>query len=254
MTLQSSASCFVQLCADCSEVLAPFTEQFVQQIMDPAFISTWKYTENYRDIVQGFAFLLDKVSTQDLQRCATLVPLVVKPLLQPLNEAIMEVQDKTSAANLEDGQMPAISRDIINTIADLLDLLADLFQGLKEFPQRLTSEQQVNPLSSLFSELWPFIDRLLTEFVEEDSVIEAICRLMKHCMRSLSNQFAPFLQPLLSKALAGYQKNSIGSFIYTVEFSLTQFGKCQEHQALFQQALDFICSHTVQVLATRENC
>ena len=36
--------------------------------------------------------------------------------------------------------MPVIGREIIDTIADLLDLLADLFQGLKEFPNRLTSE------------------------------------------------------------------------------------------------------------------
>ena len=63
----------------------------MQQIMDPAFISTWKYQDNYRDIVQGFASLLDRVSQQDLQRCTTLVPLVVKPLLIPLNETIMEI-------------------------------------------------------------------------------------------------------------------------------------------------------------------
>ena len=95
--------------------------------MGPSFIATWKYQDNYRDIVQGFAYLLDDVSRQDLQRCSTLVPLVVKPLLLPLNEAIMQVQDKTQAGNLEAGQMPVIGREIIDTIADLLDLLADLF-------------------------------------------------------------------------------------------------------------------------------
>ena len=94
----------------------------------------------------------------------------------------------------------------------------------------------------------------MTEFVNEDGVVEAICRLMKHGMRSLSNQFAPYLQPLIRKALTGYQENSIGSFIYTVEFSLTQFGKDSQHQALFQEALDFICSHTILVLANRANC
>ena len=141
--------------------------------------------------------------------------------------------------------MPIVGRELIDTIADLLDLLADLFQGLKDFPSRLTNDQQVSPLAGLFTELWPFIDRLLTEFVEEDCVVESICRLMKHCMRSLDKQFAPFLQPLLQKAMAGYQRNTIGSFIYPVEFSLTTFGKLPEHEALFQQAIDFVCSHTI---------
>lgn len=76
----------------------------------PDFISSWTYSENFRDIVQGFAYLIDKASTQDLQRCASLVHLVAKPLILPLNAAIMEVKDKTSAENLEEGQMPNIDR------------------------------------------------------------------------------------------------------------------------------------------------
>ena len=115
LTLTSSATCFVNLCHDCSDVLSPFTEQFIAQILVPEFIATWTYSDSFRDIMSGFGYLIDKVST-----------------------------------------------------------------------------------------MWPFIDRLLTEFVNEDSVIEAICRLMKHGMRSLSDQFSPYLQPLIRKALLGF--------------------------------------------------
>ncbi len=76
----------------------------------PDFISSWTYSDNFRDIIQGFAYLVDKASMQDLQRCAALVHLVAKPLILPLNAAIMEVQDKTSGDNLEEGQMPTIDR------------------------------------------------------------------------------------------------------------------------------------------------
>jgi len=75
----------------------------VAQILVPEFISTWSYADCYRDIVTGFSFLVDRVSQQDLQRCSTLVPLVAKPLLVPLNEAIMEVHERTCADNLEEG-------------------------------------------------------------------------------------------------------------------------------------------------------
>mmetsp|Transcript_45827 Transcript_45827/g.60713 ORF Transcript_45827/g.60713 Transcript_45827/m.60713 type:complete len:96 (-) Transcript_45827:1140-1427(-) len=91
------------------------------------FISGWSYVDCYRDIIAGFASLIDKVSQQDLQRCAALVPLVAKPLLAPLNEAIQEVQDKSSKDNLEEGQMPTIDMRLIGDVQDLLDLLADLF-------------------------------------------------------------------------------------------------------------------------------
>lgn len=79
--------------------------------------------------MSGFGYLIDKVSTIDLAKCTTLVPLVAKPLLLPLNQAIMEVHDKTSPENLESGQMPELDRAKIHEITDLLDLLADLFKG-----------------------------------------------------------------------------------------------------------------------------
>ena len=77
---------------------------------------------------------------------------------------------------------------------------------------------------------------------------------MKYGMRALDTQFSPYVQPLIRKALTGYQQNSIGSFIYTVEYCLKQFSSQGEHDALFLEALNFICSHTLQVLASRENC
>lgn len=71
----------MKLCMNCSEVLSPFAEALVTQIMVPEFISRWNYVDCYRDIIAGFASLIDTISQQDLQRCSTLVPLVAKPLL-----------------------------------------------------------------------------------------------------------------------------------------------------------------------------
>jgi len=79
--------------------------------------------------------------------------------------------------------MPGVERRVIYEVQDLLDLLADLFQGLSGLPSRVTTE--INPLANLFVELWPFVDRLMTEFVNEDGVVEALCRLMKYGMRAL---------------------------------------------------------------------
>ena len=76
----------------------------------------------------------------------------------------------------------------------------------------------------LFSELWPFIDNILTEFVLFDEIVEGACRLIKHSMRSLGPAFADYLQIFIEKAMYGYEQNPIGSFVYTVEFCLTEYG------------------------------
>lgn len=60
--------------------------------------------------------------------------LVAKPLLVPLNDAIMEVKDKQSHENLENGEIPTIDRQRFTEIADMLDLLGDMFKKFHNFP------------------------------------------------------------------------------------------------------------------------
>ena len=57
-----SANCFMKLCMNCSEVLSPFAEALVTQIMVPEFIARWNYVDCYRDIIAGFASLIDTIS------------------------------------------------------------------------------------------------------------------------------------------------------------------------------------------------
>ena len=87
-----------------------------------------------------------------------------------------------------------------------------------------------------------------------DDIIEPVCRLIKHSMRALGQAFTQYLNVFLKKAMEGYQKNAIGSFVYTVEFSMSQYGHEPEFSALFKEAFEYICSTTEQILATQKNC
>ena len=178
---------------------------------------------------------------------------IVASLLQPLNEIVQEVMDKQDPNNTEEGRLPPISQRQLEDTQDFLDLIADLFKEFDDFPKMLTSEQQ-NPVLGLFGELWPFVEKMIDNFVLVDGVIESLFRLIKMLMRSVGAQFLPYLEPLLKKALWGFEKNPIGTFIYSVEFTLTEFGGNPQHEFVFVQAFDFICMNSGQVLATAENC
>lgn len=67
-----------------------------------------------------------------------------------------------------------------------------------------TTSSSVNPLQPIFSELWPFLNEVLTEFLFNDEIVEHSCRLVKHSQKALGNQFLPFLHPFLKKAMFGY--------------------------------------------------
>ena len=63
-----------------------------------------------------------------------------------------------------------------------------MFKEFADFPMIVTSHN-TNPVLSLFTELWPFLEKLIDEFVLVDGVIESVIRLIKTLMRSLGNQF-----------------------------------------------------------------
>lgn len=83
----------------------------------------------------------------------------------------------------------------------------------------------MNPMAPLFAELMPFIERVLSEFVKFDEVCESICRVVKHSIRAMGDQFEPYLTDFIKNVMVCYQKNPIGSFVYSVEFCFLDFYK-----------------------------
>ena len=114
--------------------------------------------------------------------------------------------------------MPRLDNHLIGDISDKLSIIGDLFKTCDQFG---ACEQGQNPLEPLFAELWPYIIKILGTFVLVDDIVETCCRLIKHSMRALGQGFTQYVNTFLKKAMEGYQQNSIGSFVYTVEFCLT---------------------------------
>lgn len=112
----------------------------------------------------------------------------------------------------------------------------------------------MNPFVPVFSELWPFLENVLKEFVFNDDIIEFSCRLIKHSQRAMGNQFLPYLHPFLKQTMIGYQQNQIGSYVYAVEFCFTEFGHQPQHADLFVEAFDFIVKITYEKMTTKEYC
>lgn len=92
---------------------------------------------------------------------------------------------------------------LLSEVSEKLMLIGDFMKYCVGLSERTTSSQ-VNPLAPIFTELWPFIDSVLTEFIFNDDIVEYSCRLVKHSQRALGNQFLPFLHPFLKKAMLGY--------------------------------------------------
>lgn len=120
--------------------------------------------------------------------------------------------------------------------------------------QDRTPQNSTNPLLPIFTELWPFLQLVLNEFIESNEIVEYSCRLIKHSQRALGNKFIPFLQPFLQAMMLGYQKNQHGTFVYAVEFCFTEYGHQPQNAEIFIEAFDFVVKITDQYLNSRELC
>ena len=61
LTLKDSAFAFGALCQDCAVVLAPYTQQYIEKILVPEFVGTWRYDDVSQDIICGFGSLINEV-------------------------------------------------------------------------------------------------------------------------------------------------------------------------------------------------
>ena len=129
----------------------------------------------------GLGTLITEVNFTDSQLASGLITQVVQPILIPMNEQIQRLIDKRQ--NEEKGFL-AFSDQDIREVSDSLQLLGDFWSSLHGLSSQ-TTKGAVNPMLPVFAELWPFIDRVLTEFVHFDEICEAVIRVVKHSLRVL---------------------------------------------------------------------
>lgn len=141
--------------------------------------------------------------------------------------------------NDEKGFKPYTDHEI-SQISDQLELLGDFMSSLHGI-NSATQAGGFNPMTPVFSELWPFIDRVLSEFINVDEICESVCRVVKHCLRVMGDQFEPYLSGYIKKALICYEKNPIGTFLYSVEFCFLEFYHNSSYHGLFKEAFEFVC-------------
>jgi hypothetical protein len=95
---------------------------------------------------------------------------------------------------------------------------------------------------------------LLKAFIYQDDIVEYSCRIIKYSQRTLGNQYLPFLHTFLQATMLAYQTNQIGSLIYSLEFSLREFGHQPQHYDMFTEALDHVITVSHGYLVSREVC
>jgi hypothetical protein len=105
----------------------------------------------------------------------------------------------------------------------------------------------VNPYASLFDSIWNFVNEIINNFPNLDDIVEFAIRIVKSSQRILGkNGFDKYLLQFLQIVVSGYKQNNLASFVYAVEFTITEYISREEYGQYFQEAFDHICATTTQ--------
>lgn len=179
---------------------------------------------------------------EDPVLCETLIKRVIQPLIIPLEQKLSGL--KQTMIN-EGGRLlhkSEINEVTLRSIQGYLYLIGEFLKNCLHLHTRTT-----NPYTLLFSEIWNFIQDIIKHFPNIDDFVEFSIRIVKSSQRILGRAgFDPYLIEFLKIVISGYKQNHISSFIYSVEFSLQEYGTHRELGNIFQEAFDHICETTAK--------
>jgi hypothetical protein len=102
----------------------------------------------------------------------------------------------------------------------------------------------------IFAQLWPLVKTLLVVFGALPDPVEKLCRIVKHTMRKVREEFGQFLPELTQILMAGYQAYGHCSYLYIAENAARTFGKIPAYKDLLEALFDALVSKSLTLLTT----
>ncbi len=115
---------------------------------------------------------------------------------------------------------PEVNETVCQVMHQKTKMLSFVFNKCEE----LEKHKEANPIIPIYTELAPLLLQGLRKFQLADNVIEYICTIVKHAMRSLKSHFLPFMSDFASLVLEQYLALPKPTMLYCAEFSASVFG------------------------------
>uniref|UniRef100_A0A674BBH3 Importin 13a n=1 Tax=Salmo trutta TaxID=8032 RepID=A0A674BBH3_SALTR len=177
----SSVSTLKRICRECRHDLAPYTHD----IMTVSQVSvTIRFTNSQcMWLMQGLGFLLSALPMEEILGSLTTL---ITPHIQRLDT--LAHQEPSPTAKL--------------SIIHILGMLSSLFTTLDISRQDEGSEgttpaqARPNPVVVVLQQVFTLIQTILSKWLSDSEVVEAVCGVFERSVKTLLNDFAPMVQQL----------------------------------------------------------
>jgi len=127
--------------------------------------------------------------------------------------------------------------------------LDSVVQAFMALPGRNGSQEHT---ARLLQKLEPVSDRTMATFLQDDQLMERVCRCWKYGIRASKQYFKPMIFPLLKCLSDLFPKYPHSSFLYIVCVCVNEFGAEKDCQKLLQAAYEMFTKHGMSKLTSEK--
>uniref|UniRef100_A0A8C5HDG2 Importin-13-like n=1 Tax=Gouania willdenowi TaxID=441366 RepID=A0A8C5HDG2_GOUWI len=181
----SSVSTLKRICRECRHDLGPFAQDILS-VSQEVLVKEIHKSSQCIWLMQAMGFLLSALPVEEI---LGRLHILIGPHIQQLDTA---TQQEPNPSNKQ-------------TIVYVLGLLASLFTSLDINKQAESSEESTtltllhnkqNPVVVMLQQVFPLIESILTKWLHDSEVVEAVCGVFDKSVRTLLHDFGPVVAQL----------------------------------------------------------
>lgn len=155
---------------------------------------------------------------------------ICAPYVQSLQEII------TASSTIESGKLE-------NKLCEICDRITIIIKGA------LDEDVDSKPVALLFRNIWDTLKQLLPIFKSHPDAIEKLCRIVKHCMRKIGDDFIEYLPEFTQIIVVGFHDYMHSTYLYMAENIVRTFTSHSE----LQQLITYLFTEMVKTTLTKLN-
>jgi len=186
--------------------------------------------------VSGLVQVIQRGSSQDRSQLRTMFERFCSPALNALSSCAGEFQQAASRGGGHSQMVVQVATLSLHSLTVFVRF---------SLPPRNSGMVLDGPLNVapeavdlILNKLWP---ALMSFTVFPDKVMEPLCRLIKHAVRTYSDWVRPHVRTILEFLITRYQQSPVSVGLYTSGVLFQEYFDCSELVGLFPPALSVLC-------------
>nr|XP_023674807.1 importin-13-like [Paramormyrops kingsleyae] len=232
----SSVSTLKKICRECKQDLLPFAGDIIA-VSQEVLIKQIHKSSQCMWLMQALGFLLSALPVEEILE--NLLSLIT-PYIQQLEKLAEEVPNSSSKVAI------IHNLGILSSLFTTLDINKQEEATREGSPpgEAVPAQLGVNPVVMVLQQVFTLIQTVLSKWLNDPQVVEAVCAIFEKCMKTLLNDFGPIVSQLSKMLGQVYGTVPQASVLNLISLMIHSFANEEEHYPGIKAVFELVTSVT----------